>query len=95
MQNDGTKRDLENVKSITPPALRGLAEMRAYLHGYRIRNGGNLRRTTRASIIISAIDNAIPTLMARRAARELAALDPETFHWLPTWKPRMLASEVV
>ena len=69
--------------------VRSLSDLRSFLHSYRIRNGGNLARTARASIIISAIDDNNPTTLARRAARELAARDPETFHWLPTWKPRV------
>lgn len=88
----------ENLR--VPNELRTLAELRSFLHGYRIKASGKLPRSARASIIIEAIDTLTgahpPTadqayviaLNMTRAARELAELDP-SISWLPDWKPRV------
>ena len=70
---------------------RSLSDLRAFLHGYRIRSAGNLARSTRASIIIGGLDEGHMTPMMRRAASELAERDP-SLSWLPDWKPRVAVS---
>lgn len=63
------------------------AELRSWLHSYRIRNARHMGRTTRASIIIGAIDGGRTSPMTRRASWELAGMDP-SLSWLAGWKPR-------
>lgn len=95
MNDSGTSND---IGAKTVPDIRTLAELRSFLHGYRIKASGKLPRSARASIIIEAIDTlandplpdtaALLQLHMQRAARELAELDP-SMAWLPDWKPRV------
>ncbi|MGY3527311.1 hypothetical protein [Bradyrhizobium sp. USDA 4452] len=77
---------------------RSLSDLKTWLHSDRIRHPGDLARTTRESIIITAIDTYGEDpgfdqtfrlgLSMRRAAKELADLYPD-LSWLPSWKPRV------
>lgn len=77
-----------NGRCLTEVLPRSAADLRSWLHGYRLRSAGNLARSTRASIIIGGLDEGHSTPMMKRAARELAGLDP-SLSWLPDWKPRV------
>lgn len=84
--------DRTDLKTDTPTARpRSLSDLRSWLHSYRIRHPGRdgLPFSNRASDIIRTIDDRRPmTPEIRRAARELAELDP-ALAWLPAWKPRV------
>jgi hypothetical protein len=82
---NNTETDVHFGTRLTQP--RTLFGLRSFLHGYRIKAGDDVARTVRASIIIGCIDNGHVGEWSRRAARELAELDP-SLSWLPAWKPR-------